>query len=117
MHRLTPLGIRVSLLTAFVSVVAAITPPEQPTRPAVSTVTGLPRLDWSVPGGTTNILFFRIYRDGVGLADRYATTVTNDTFWIDSDPGTAASTSHTYSVSAVDLAFNESPLSQTVSWP
>jgi prepilin-type N-terminal cleavage/methylation domain-containing protein len=93
---------------------AAAVLPSTPTGLAVTTVDGRPKLTWTQPGGVTGLAFFRIYRDGSAVADRYATTVTADPFWVDPDPGNGG---HVYRVSAVNTTLNESLLSSGVSWP
>lgn len=82
-------------------------PPPAPTSLTVTWEENLPRLVWLQPPTGSNILFYRIYRDGgTGLADRYDETITNDTAY--SDPNPRAATIHTYYVTAVDENFNES---------
>jgi hypothetical protein len=92
---------------------AAGTAPAAPTSLTAATVGGLPRLEWTQPIGAA-VAFYRIYRDGSSVADRYASTVTFDPFWIDNDPGTG---SHSYRVSAVGATMSESALSPQVLWP
>ena len=57
--------------------------------------------------------FYRIYRDGTALANRYDVidNVGSVILWTDPDPG---STQHTYRVAAVDSKLAESPLSNAV---
>ena len=86
---------RESSTPATISVPDAAAGPPAPTQPAVSTSSGSPRLDWSQPGGTSNIRFYRIYRDGTALTDRYASTVTNGTFFVDGNPGQGTLITHT----------------------
>ncbi|MDP8967661.1 MAG: prepilin-type N-terminal cleavage/methylation domain-containing protein, partial [Actinomycetota bacterium] len=89
--------------------------PAAPTGLTVSTVAGVPRLDWTAAaaGGAA---FYRIYRDGtaVGYADRYDRTTGAVTTFTDSSP---QATSHTYWVTAVDSSYNESDPLGPVTWP
>jgi len=93
----------------------AETAPETPTGLTVDTFEGLPRLQWVQPPGE-EVAFYRIYRDGTAVEDRYKTTVTIDTQWIDSDPGPAPNPGHSYYVAAVGKSLSESPLSAEGSW-
>jgi Prokaryotic N-terminal methylation motif len=91
-----------------VTVGAASTPPFAPLTLLVTPDpgTGNPKLDWThldLPG----VRFFRIYRDGCcDLADRYDSTPTNGTSWVDPNPGN--NQSHQYWVTAVGPDFAES---------
>jgi hypothetical protein len=85
--------------------------PDAPSGLTVTTVDGSPRLSWSAPpGGAT---FYRIYRDGdlVGYADRYDTAT--GTTYTDASPGGLP---HTYWVTAVNSAYNESDPRGPVGW-
>jgi prepilin-type N-terminal cleavage/methylation domain-containing protein len=90
------------------------TPPPPPADLVATTEDGLPKLRWSAPADPSTIAFYRIYRDGAVLENRYAETITNDPFWADPNPGGA---SHTYYVSAVSTGMSESALSPEVRWP
>ena len=92
------------------------TAPEVPTTLVLHTKDGLPELAWTQPLGAS-VLFYRIYRDGTAIADRYASTVTNDPHWIDADPGPAPNPGHTYRVAAVGTSLSESALSAPIVWP
>jgi len=65
-----------------------------------------PTMTWTASIDDGSILFYRIYRDGNAIADRYGKTSDGTTLsFIDKDSG---GTTHTYHVSAVDDAFAES---------
>jgi hypothetical protein len=88
-----------------------LTQPPSPANLAVATDNGVPRLTWSQPAvasGAPAIAFYRIYRDGVAIANRYDRTATTDPFYGDSAPGGALS--RTYTVTAVDSTMNESEI-------
>jgi hypothetical protein len=90
--------------------------PATPMGLAVTTDTaGLPALTWTpVPDGELPIRFYRIYRDaGTGLEGRYDVTITEDPTYTDPKPATSG---HTYWVTAVDSALNESSPSDPVVW-
>jgi prepilin-type N-terminal cleavage/methylation domain-containing protein len=90
--------------------------PATPTDLAVTTDTaGLPVLTWTaVPDGALPIRFYRIYRDaGTALGGRYDVTITDEPTYTDPKPATGG---HTYWVTAVDSAFNESSPSDPVGW-
>jgi hypothetical protein len=93
------------------------TAPAIPAGLVATTEDGLPKLRWSAPADPTTVSFYRIYRDGAALADRYSETVTSSPFWADGDPGTGAGVSHVYRVSAVSPGLSESALSPAVNWP
>jgi prepilin-type N-terminal cleavage/methylation domain-containing protein len=85
-------------------------PPGTLTRSAVA---GHYRLDWTVPAATAvpypgdGILFFRIYRDGLAVADRIDRTGlgTDLTF---TDVEVPSTEEHQYAVTAVDENYSES---------
>lgn len=88
-----------------------------PTAPGALTAapsSGSVALSWtasSAPYG--QVAFYRIYRDGQAVANRYDRTANGtDLTYMDTDLGGAA---HTYSVSAVDVAYSESALTGPVS--
>ncbi len=82
--------------------------PHAPIAAAVVTVGGQPRLTWLPPllGGAS---FYRIYRDG----DRYDRTSAGALTYTDSSPGSGG---HSYWVTAVDGAFNESDVVGPLVW-
>ena len=95
-------------------------PPLTPTNLQATLSDNLPALSWDQPlnpdPAANPIAFYRIYRDtGTGLADRYDATFDSDMSYVDPDPG--ATTEHTYWVTAVDSAFNESAPSDSVLSP
>ena len=105
-----------ALLQTALAIGPAGAEPAMPTDLAVTTDSaGLPVLTWTpVPDGALPILFYRIYRDaGTGLGGRYDVTITNDATYTDPKPD---ADSHTYWVTAVDSAFNESSPSDPVGW-
>ncbi len=105
-----------ALMQAPLSVGPAGAEPAAPTGLAVTTDTaGLPVMTWTpVPDGALPIRFYRIYRDaGTGLGGRYDVTITTDATYTDPKPDAG---SHTYWVTAVDGAFNESSPSDPVGW-
>lgn len=84
--------------------------PNAPNGPlTASTVDGKATISWSAPAGTPPA-FYRIYRDGNLVADRYDTTTT--TSW--ADP--SADTAHDYWITAVNDAYNESNAIGPVRW-
>ena len=84
--------------------------PNAPNGPlTASTVDGKATISWSAPSGTPPS-FYRIYRDGNLVGDRYDTTTT--TSW--ADP--AADTAHDYWITAVNDAYNESAAIGPVRW-
>jgi len=91
------------------TVVGAGAVPPSPTDLTYTVGTdGLPEITWTQPAGGT-VRFFRIYRDGMQVAQRYDVVSTSGPqSYTDSEPGAGA---HTYYVSAVGDSFNESPLS------
>jgi Tfp pilus assembly protein PilV len=82
--------------------------PHAPISLAVVTVGGQPLLTWLPPllGGAS---FYRIYRDG----DRYDRTSAGALTYTDSSPGSGG---HSYWVTAVDSAFNESDVVGPLVW-
>jgi Tfp pilus assembly protein PilV len=84
--------------------------PNAPNGPlTATTVGGKATISWSQPSGPAPN-FYRIYRDGNLVADRYDTTTT--TTWTDS----AADTAHDYWITAVDDLYNESNAIGPVRW-
>ncbi|MBA3327760.1 MAG: prepilin-type N-terminal cleavage/methylation domain-containing protein [Solirubrobacterales bacterium] len=110
--------------SSLVAVPAAANPPPYFAPPDVDGLTvtiadGVPRLDWrAAQDDNGTVRFYRIYRDsGTAYAGRYARTETSATTYTDPEPGDAG-TVHTYQVTAVDDAFNESePITATVTMP
>lgn len=75
---------------------------------ATKTAEGSVVLNWTAanPGNQGEPLrFYRIYRDGVALANRYSRTQGTGQTWTDPVPSTST---HTYYVTAVDTLFGES---------
>ena len=95
----------------LVTVPSATTVNDPPTAPSGVTVTtgSPPTTSWTGSADSDgSVIFYRVYRDGQALADRYGKTSNAETLsFTDRDAG---STPHTYYVSAVDDAFAESPL-------
>jgi prepilin-type N-terminal cleavage/methylation domain-containing protein len=86
-------------------------PTPQPESPGTLTVTGLedPILAWTAPAAAAPA-FYRIYRDGTSLADRFSRT--GDLTFED----VSAETPHQYWVTAVDADYNESLPVGPVAW-
>ena len=98
---------------ATLTIGAAGARPAAPAGPlTVQTVNDEPKLTWSPPP-SGSVLFYRIYRDGSGLDDRYDRTTGGATTYVDEAPG---SVGHSYRVTAVNSVFNESNLLGPVSW-
>ena len=70
-----------------------------------------PTITWT-PSSDRSVIFYRIYRDGQAIADRYGKTSDGATLAF-SDKASGG-TSHTYYVSAVDDEFAESTLEQAL---
>ena len=91
-------------------VTVGATAPAAPLSPVLLPVgveasTGNPQLSWAhlLPG---TVRFFRIYRDQCcAIGDRYDSTASNQTSWVDPNPGNS---SHRYWVTAVGPGLNES---------
>jgi prepilin-type N-terminal cleavage/methylation domain-containing protein len=85
--------------------------PNPPQDVGATRVNGVVNLTWSAPaspaGGepSDSIAFYRIYRDGQAVADRYGRADGDATSFIDADP---AQTAHTYWITAVDTHMRES---------
>jgi fibronectin type 3 domain-containing protein len=83
--------------------------PNAPTNLAASTNSGNTVLAWTAPSPSDNdgdpIDFYRIYRDGQAVANRYDTAPGNQTTYTDTRTGGVA---HTYWVTAVDPQLAES---------
>lgn len=93
---------------------AAGSQPAAPDGPLTATTeANLPALSWNAPQNGSPI-FYRIYRDGTQLADRYDRTAGTAAAWSDDDPDGG---SHQYWVSVVNSHYNESELLGPVSWP
>jgi hypothetical protein len=90
--------------------------PAKPIALTVTTEDDLPRLSWTQPSGEV-VAYYRIYRDGDALADRYARTVTANAWWVDAEPDPVANPQHTYRVAAVGVSEAESALSDPITWP
>jgi hypothetical protein len=92
---------------------AAGTPNSPPSAPGSPTATGgsQPTITWTASSdGDGSVIFYRVYRDGTAIADRYGKTTNGAT--LSFTDKSAGGTSHTYYVSAVDDAFAESTLVQ-----
>ena len=70
---------------------------------STTTADGL-QLSWTAPASGMTPAFYRIYRDGTTVADRYSATGSAALSWTDKDP----SSGHQYWVTAVDNKFAES---------
>ncbi len=84
--------------------------PDQPTGLAATVQNNLAHLTWTAPA-SGSVAFYRIYRDGVRIADRVARTASSATLF---DDVTWGGTGHTYRVAAVGPSYNESALSDPV---
>ena len=85
-----------------------------PTAPGgvVSVLDGQPTISWTAssdPDGS--VLFYRVYRDGLAIGDRYGQTSNGATLTFTDRSG--GDRPHTYAVSAVDGTFAESPIVAT----
>ena len=86
---------------------SADTAPTAPGSPAL-TAGAQPTITWTASQDDGAVIFYRIYRDGQAIAQRYGKTSNGTTLeFIDKDAG---GSSHTYFVSAVDDGFAESPV-------
>lgn len=104
---------RESLPSAAVTAVPGDTRPNQPATLTATADDGSVVLTWDpAPAATpsyvgSNVIFYRVYRDGTALGDRIGRTgQDNLTSFRDSD---GAAGGHNYWVSAVDENFSESP--------
>lgn len=82
-----------------------------PTAPTGVTVTpgAQPTISWTASGDSDgNVIFYRIYRDGTAIADRYGKT--SDAATLSFSDRNAGGVAHTYYVTAVDDDFAESAL-------
>ena len=90
-------------------------PPTAPPTLSASTSNGTTVLTWTPgvdPDPGDSVDFYRIYRDGAAITDRYDRTgLGTDLTWTDTATG---GESHTYYVSAVDTQLGESPLTGPV---
>ena len=98
---------RTSLPTVL-DVPAATPPPPPPPSLSASGIED-PTLTWSAPPGAAPA-FYRIYRDGTQIADRFSRT--GELTFTD----VTAETPHQYWVTAVDPTYNESPPVGPVAW-
>lgn len=91
--------------------VTANTPPNEPTGLTATRTDGTVVLNWAAPpapaGGEAgdSVYFYRVYRDGKNIADRYGRADTASLSFVDRDPGAAI---HRYYVTAVDTHLGES---------
>ena len=90
------------------AVATANVAPAAPTN-VVLTPGAQPTISWTAASDSDGeVIFYRIYRDGTAVADRYGKTSDAATLsFADRDAG---GTAHTYSVTAVDNGFAESAL-------
>jgi hypothetical protein len=105
------------------SVVRTVTktnlPPYAPTSVTVSTSSGEPVLSWSAvtppdPNSGDAVEFYRIYRDGRAISNRYDRASATSTTYTDFRSGDNA---HQYWVTAVDAQLGESAPVQAVAAP
>jgi hypothetical protein len=99
------------------SVVEGNVAPNAPQAVDAQRADGVVTVTWQSPAAPDageagdTLRYYRIYRDGVGYADRVDRTGTGSTLsWVDRDPGTSL---HRYWVTAVDSQLAESPPSPT----
>jgi hypothetical protein len=90
------------------------TPPFPPAITSVMTVGGVTTIKWNKPSPADldpgdGLAFYRIYRDGISINNRYERWYDNSptVTWQDTLTG---GTSHTYYVTSVDTHYAESPL-------
>lgn len=83
-------------------------PPAAPVAVTHAVVDGQPKLTWEPSSDTDggSVSFYRIYRDGQALANRYARTSSGET--VEFTDKAAGDVAHSYAVSAVDHGFAES---------
>lgn len=96
---------------ADLSIPAVTTANSAPTAPTGVTLTAgvQPTITWTGASDSDgSVLFYRIYRDGQAIADRYGKT--SDATTLTFSDRAAGATAHTYYVSAVDDQFAESAL-------
>jgi Tfp pilus assembly protein PilV len=96
---------------------SVVTGNRAPNTPAIASGSSTSTLVWSPvgdPDGGDSVDFYRIYRDGQALANRYdvVDAAGNPIRWTDTNTG---GTSHTYYVVAVDMRLAESAFSNGVS--
>lgn len=93
------------------SVLTVASPSSRPNPPAslVASGTDGATLTWTAPGSGA-VAFYRVYRDGLAVADRILKTPALT--YTDASDGT----SHSYYVTAVDSAYNESDPVGPVQW-
>jgi fibronectin type 3 domain-containing protein len=89
--------------SATLSVTPTSTPPNPPTNLQASSSNGNTVLAWTAPSPAPN--FYRIYRDGQQVANRYDTAPGNVTNYTDTQTG---GVQHTYWVTAVNSQLAES---------
>jgi fibronectin type 3 domain-containing protein len=92
------------------TVTTANTAPNAPTGLLASSNNGNTVLAWTAPspadGDGDAIAFYRVYRDGQAIANRYDTAPGSATSYTDTATG---GITHTYRVTAVDAQLAESP--------
>jgi fibronectin type 3 domain-containing protein len=99
------------------SVPASNTAPGTPTIASAGTAGTLYWSQTTDPNSGDSVDYYRVYRDGTGLANRYDVIDnvpypgTTYVLWNDPNPG---STTHTYRVTAVDTHAAESNMSNSV---
>jgi Tfp pilus assembly protein PilV len=100
-----------SSLPSPATVLDVSAPSARPEQPGTVSVSGLedPTLEWTAPPGPAPA-FYRIYRDGTAIADRFSRT--GDLTFTD----VTAETPHRYWVTAVDDTYNESLPTGPVEW-
>jgi prepilin-type N-terminal cleavage/methylation domain-containing protein len=91
-----------------------------PASPSIASATTFGTIYWSQttdPDSGDSVDYYRVYRDGTGLANRYDVIdnvpVSGTSFVLWTDPNTGGTT-HTYRVTAVDTHAAESPMSNSV---
>jgi hypothetical protein len=94
-------------------------PPYAPAIASVSTAGGVTTIVWSKasppdPDSGDSVAFYRIYRDGTAITNRYERWYDNSSNVTWQDTKTDG-TSHTYYITAVDTHYAESPLVGPVS--
>lgn len=106
----TAMPARLAVPTLTGSIGLAISRPAAPTGlTATPNADGTTSLSWSAPAGTPAADFYRVYRDGNLVTDRFDTAGGNGTpvTWQDTATG---GTSHSYRVTAVSAALAESDM-------
>lgn len=99
----------------FTSQVADITAPTTPAGLSSMVVqSGYVSITWNPSTDTSNDIFYRVYRDGVAIADTYDTTSSSGKPYY-TDDTVNAQTSYVYTVKAIDAYGNESAASNQLS--